>query len=307
MIAKKIKFGDTIGIIAPSSIENEESIKRGIDFFQKLGFKIKEGKHIYDKAGYLAGKDEDRAEDFMNMFLDKEVHMILCIRGGYGAMRILPYLDFKLIKSNPKIFMGFSDITVLLNTLKAKSQLITFHSPMLTSNYEDKCTLNSFFNAIMEGDKPYIIKNPDDIPVDCRIKGEVSGELVGGNLCLICSTLGTPYEIDTKDKILFIEDIGEEPYKIDRMLTQLNLAGKLKSCKGFIIGQFNNCTPSNPERSFTLENLIEEKILQFNKPTLINFMSGHLYPKLTLPIGAKIKLDGYNGIIEVMEPVVKGL
>lgn len=305
MVGHRLKLGDTIGVIAPCGQENEEAIKKGIETLNKLGFKVKQGKHIFDKYGYLAGKDEDRAEDFMEMFIDKEVNMILCMRGGYGAMRILPYLDFRIIKNNPKIFIGFSDVTAFLNALVLKTGLITFHGPMLTSKLEDKHTINSFLTTIMEGHKPYTISNPKSNPIECKVKGEAVGELVGGNLTLICSTLGTPYEIVTEGKILFIEEIGEEPYRIDRMLTQLILAGKLKKCKGFILGHFNDCISSSPERSLTLEEVIEDRILKLNKPTLTNFMSGHLYPKLTLPIGARIKLDANNGIIHVMESVVK--
>ena len=305
MLGKRLEIGNTIGLISPASSESPEAIKKGIDFFENLGFKVKPSKHLYDKWGYLAGTDADRSTDLMDMFKDPTVDMILCIRGGYGSMRILPLLDYDFIKSHPKIFIGFSDITVLLNTFYTKCGLITFHGPMGSSNLNDEETLKSFIETLMKGYKPYSIKNPPSIAFECKIPGIVKGKLVGGNLSLITSTLGTPYEIDTKDNILFIEDVKEEPYSIDRMLTQLTLAGKLQECRGIILGQFTDCTLLHYERSLTLEQVIEDRILNLNKPTISNFMSGHSYPKLTLPIGAELTLNCSDCIIEVNEQVVK--
>lgn len=304
MICKKLSYGDTIGIIAPAGPEKPEAIKNGINFLKNKGFNIKEGKHLYDKWGYLAGYDKDRTLDFMGMFIDKNVDMILCIRGGYGSMRTLPYIDFNIIQNNPKIFVGFSDITTYLNSIYQKCGIITFHGPMASSNFEDVETLNSFFNTLMKGNNPYRIENPNGIPIKCYNKGIVEGNLVGGNLSLICSTIGTPYEIDTKDKILFIEEVSEEPYAVDRMLTQLTLAGKLQQCKGIILGQFTKCDLPDYERSLKLEEVLEDRILTLKIPTLTNVMSGHDYPKLTLPIGARIKLDSINGTVDVLESVV---
>lgn len=305
MIAKRLKPGDTIGLISPAGAESPDKIKESIKYIEGLGFNIKEGKHIYKRLGYLAGDDNDRTEDLMNMFCDKDVHMILCVRGGYGTMRILPNIDFDVIRQNPKIFAGFSDITTFLNIIYQKCGLTTFHSPMCNSNLLDKYTLESFLNTLMHGYKPYIIKNPDNISTKCfSSEASVSGELVGGNLSLICSTIGTPFEIDTKGKILFIEEVGEEPYKVDRMLTQLLLCGKLDKCSGIILGQFTNCELPHYERSLTLDEVIQDRILSLNKPTITNIQSGHSYPKITLPIGAKIRMNCIEGIIEVLESVV---
>lgn len=306
MIAKRLEFGDTIGIIAPASPEKEdETVKKGIDFIKSLNFNVKVGKHIYDRYGYLAGKDKDRAEDLMDMFLDPEVKMVLCCRGGYGTMRMLNYVDFDEIKKHPKIFAGFSDITTLLNQIYQRCKIVTFHSPMATSNLKDEATLKSFLFSIMSGTSSYTIKNPEGYPIKCPVKGTAEGTLVGGNLSLIAATMGTKYEIDTENKILFLEDVGEEPYSIDRMLTQLELAGKLQECQGFILGQYKNCTLPHYERSLTLDQIFEEKILSLNKPTLKDFSSGHSYPKLTLPIGAKVKLDCNKGEIDILQAVVK--
>ncbi|OFI01523.1 putative murein peptide carboxypeptidase [Clostridium acetireducens DSM 10703] len=301
MLPKKLRFGDTIGIVSPASCEEPIIIKKSINYIESLGFYVKEGVHIYDKYGYLAGKDKDRANDIMNMFQDDSITMILCTRGGYGSMRILPYINFEIIKNNPKIFAGFSDITVLLNSIYSKCNLITFHSPMLTSNLKDSYTLNNFLNTIMKRNNPYTLNGK----MDFINTGIAEGILVGGNLSLICSTLGTNYSIDTKNKILFIEEVGEEPYKIDRMLTQLLLSGKLQKCNGFILGQFNKCSLSNYSRSLTLQQVIKDRLLFLNKPTVINFMSGHSYPNLTLPIGSKIKINCNTNKIKVLNSVVK--
>lgn len=305
MIANKLRFGDTIGIISPASPKEYDSVQKGIEFFEKQGFHIKKGKYIFNQIGYLAGSDKQRTADLMDMFLDKSVKMILCIRGGYGTMRTLPYIDFEVIKSNPKIFVGFSDITTYLNNFYEKCGLISFHGPMLTSNFEDDVTFDNLIDTIMNGDKPYVLSNPENIFTHSNSASTIEGILQGGNLSLISSTVGTPYEIDTKDKILFIEDVGEEPYVVDRMLTQLLLANKLQVCKAIILGQFTNCTLPHYKRSLTLEEVLKDRILSLNIPTLCNFMSGHDYPKLTLPIGAKVSLNCAEGKLSVLEAVVK--
>ncbi|MCI1944882.1 S66 peptidase family protein [Clostridium luticellarii] len=304
MLGKRLKNGDTIGIISPSGAWEPEKIKKSIKFLNDLGFKIKEGKHIYDRWGYLAGKDIDRAQDLMDMFLDPEVDMILCTRGGYGTMRLADLIDFDIIKRNPKIFAGFSDITVLLNSIFEKCGIITFHSPMCNTDFDD-FTLKSFLDTLMLGYNPFTIENPKNIPT-YYFNGEyTSGKLVGGNLSLICSLLGTPYAINTENKILFIEDVGEEPYRIDRMLTQLTLSGDLQKCKGFIMGQFKNCQLPHYERSLTLTEILEDRILSLKKPTLINFQSGHSYPRITLPIGADVEVNFKEGKVNLLDPVVK--
>lgn len=304
LLGKRLKKGDTIGLISPSGAPKPEKTKKSIEFLNGLGFKIKEGKHIYDKWGYLAGKDIDRVKDLMDMFLDQEVDMILCTRGGYGTMRLLNLIDFNVIEKNPKIFAGFSDITTLLNSIFQRCNITTFHSPMCNTDFDD-FTLNSFLNTLMSGYTPFTIENPGNIPTDYFNGEYASGKLIGGNLSLICSLLGTPYAVNTKDKILFIEDIGEEPYRIDRMLTQLTLSGDLQKCKGFIMGQFKNCQLPHYERSLTLDEILEDRILSLKKPTLINFQSGHSYPRITLPIGANVEVNFKEGKINLLEPVVK--
>lgn len=303
MMGKRLEKGDTIGLVAPASAESEETIQNGIQFFEDLGFNIKKGSNIYKRSGYLAGSDKERSDDLKSMFLDKSVKMILCVRGGYGTMRTLPYIDFKIIKNNPKIFVGFSDVTTYLNNFYQKCNLLCFHGPMLTTKFDDT-TLKSLMDTLMNGYKPYTISNPENIKAQFYFPESVDGTLIGGNLNLMCSTLGTDYEIDTKDKILFIEDVNEAPYAIDRMLTQLILAGKLQQCRGFILGQFKGCSLPHYKRSFTLDAIIEDRVLKLQKPTLSNFMVGHDYPRLTLPIGAKVRLNARTNNIDVLQGVV---
>lgn len=303
MLGKRLNYGDTIGLIAPAGIANEENIDKGIKKLESMGFRVKEGKSIYKKWGYFAGEDVERAEDIMDMFEDKAVDMILCVRGGYGSMRLLPYLNFSKIKKNPKIFMGYSDITALLNYIYQKTGLITFHGPMLTSDFDNEHTRKSFIAAVMLGYNNYSIINPCDMKLLSNSDKKVEGKIVGGNLSLICGTLGTKYAIDTKGNILFIEEVGEQPYKIDRMLTQLILSDKLKECEGIILGQFTEC--EDPSSGFLLNEVIKDRLLSLNKPIVANLASGHDNPKLTLPIGAKCRLNCGEGFIEIVEAVVK--
>jgi len=305
MLGKRLSLGDTIGLISPASPESIEAIQKAILFLKNVGFNVIEGKHLYDRWGYLAGKDKDRATDIMEMFKNDDVDMILCIRGGYGSSRILPYLDFDIIKKHPKIFAGFSDITVFLNSFYEECNLTTFHSPMGTSNLEEDETFKSFIFTFMEGYKPYTIKNPAEFATKCINSGIAEGTLIGGNLGLICNSLGTPYEIDMKDKILFIEEVNEAPYRVDRILTQLLLSKKIQQCKGIILGQFKGCDLEHYERSLTLEEVFHDRLYNLDIPMFSGFCSGHDYPKLTLPIGARVKMDANAGIIHVMEAVVE--
>jgi muramoyltetrapeptide carboxypeptidase len=305
MLGNKLIYGDTIGVIAPASPEEEHIITDKLVILKQMGFNIIKGSYLYNRKGFLAGEDKLRAEDIMSMFSNKDVNMILCFRGGYGTMRLLPYLNLDIIKENPKIFMGYSDITTLLNLFFDRLGLITFHGPMVNSDLKDTYTLESMLNTLMHGDKPYTLLNPPGIPlIFSNFKGPIQGRVIGGNLTLLCSTLGTKYEITTEDKILFIEEVEEPPYKIDRMLTQLILSGKLKKCKAILLGQFTDCTLPHYERSLTLEQVIEDRLLQLEIPTCSNFMSGHGNPKLTLPIGSKISLDPKGKCICVLEKVV---
>ena len=279
---QKLKVGDTIGIVSPASGDSADVINYNISSFKNLGFKIKEGKYLRRKNDYLAASDKERAEDLMEMFKNKEVKAIIAYRGGYGCIRMLPYLDMGVIKKNPKILCGYSDLTVLLNYLSQKTGLITFHGPMINSKISsDEITKNSFLSLLTDESNLINISTRD---FKVENKELFRGILCGGNLTMICSTLGTPYEINTRNKILMIEDVNEENYAIDRYLMQLKLSGNLDSCRAFLIGHF---TPYNPKTINTILSIL----LPYKKPIIYNIPFGHDYPNITLPIGSSILFD----------------
>jgi muramoyltetrapeptide carboxypeptidase len=294
---KPLNISSTIGIIAPASPEDKEFIDEKISNFQKLGFRIKKGKHLYSSYGYLAGNDKDRAEDLNLMFADKDIDAIVCLRGGYGSIRMAPYLDLNLIKNNPKPFCGYSDITLLLNYLAKACKLTTFHSPMITSNFNDIITKEYFIKVLTNKD-PKIIYNLKEICSDNYFvwnEKNFEGNLVGGNLSIICSTIGTPYEIDFKGNILFIEDVDESPYSVDRMLSQLISCGKLQKVCGIILGHFTDCT--NKDSDFSINDIIKQKLVPLNIPIIESFPLGHDYPNITIPIGAKFEFLSSSNLL----------
>ncbi len=282
-----------IGVIAPAGHFKGDlnKIKNHIESF---GYNVFFGKSCYEKyMGYLSGDDNLRAKDINSMFLNKSIDIILCLRGGYGTLRILDLIDYEIIKNNKKPFIGFSDITALHIAFNQKSGLKTFHGPMASSVLNmDKFTYNSLLDNI--NDTEIFINNPKNESIKTLIKGSCKGKLTGGNLSIIVSTIGTKYEIDTKDKILFVEEINESMYKIDRMLTQLDLSGKLNDCKGIVFGDFNNCSKNSDEIS--LEELFLSKIKKYNKPCIYNLKSGHCMPMLTLTMGGYYKLNSYDDV-----------
>lgn len=293
-----LKIGSTIGVIAPSGPAKVkvEKVSRALE---KKGYKVKIGISCYLKyKGYLAGEDSVRAKDLEDMFLDKEVDTIICLRGGYGATRILEYIDYNIIRNNPKKFIGFSDITALHIVFNQDCNLPTYHGIMAGNFLEwDNFSYISLLRALNFEDNLDII-NPVGAEIKSINDGEVSGVLVGGNLTLIISSLGTKYEIDTKGKILFIEDVGEYIYRVDRMLNQLYLAGKFNDCSGIIFGDFNNCRKNN-EEIVDIYELIEEIAQKTNKPTMYNLKSGHCIPMVTLPLGYDCIMDATNKKIKI--------
>lgn len=287
----RLRKGDRIGIVAPASPLDRESLQHSIQFLEELGLKVKMGKHVYNEYGYLAGVDQDRLNDLHMMFLDKEVKAVFCARGGYGTGRIAAQLDYELIKKHPKIFWGYSDITFLNTAIRQQTGLVTFHGPMLASDIgkEDVDPLSKEgFKQLFE---PTFIQYTEDIsPLETIIDGKVEGDITGGNLSILVSTLGTSFEINTKGKLLLIEEINEEPRAIDRMLNQLYMAGKLSDAKGLIIGDFNNCVPKG-ELSLSLDEVIYYYTEKANKPALKGFKFGHCNPQISIPLGVKAEMD----------------
>ncbi|MFO7445254.1 MAG: LD-carboxypeptidase [Ignavibacteriaceae bacterium] len=306
---KRLQKGDTIGIISPASSPDDLSrTESGVKYFEKLGYRVEVGKHVGKFHGYLAGTDEERIEDIHNMFKNKDVKAIIAVRGGYGTLRLLDKIDFKIIKNNPKIFVGYSDITALQMAMFAKTGLVTFAGPMVAVDFYDEVspyTEESFWELLTNNKKPGKIAFPEGEKIFEISKGKVRGRVIGGNLALVASLAGTDYLPDMKEKILFLEDTAEAPYRIDRMLTQLKLAKVFKHVKGVILGAFTDCVESNPEkRTLTLGEVIEDHFAKLKIPVVYNFPHGHVKNNFTLPLGVQISLNTGRHIIEITESAV---
>ena len=292
---KKLKKNiSTIGIIAPASSNEKFIMEENIEKFKELGYNIKLSKNLYNINKYLSSTDKERANDLNDMFKDKNVDAIMCYRGGYGCIRMAKYLNLNLIKSNPKIFCGYSDITLLLNYISHQCNFPTFHGPMINSDFQDKLT-KDYFESILENKYPlikYDISKLTNNDYEVFHRKSFIGRLVGGNLSLICSTLSTPYEINFNNNILLIEEVSEKPYAIDRMLSQLISSNKLKNLSGIILGKFTDC--DGDKNSFSVDDLIKEKLLPLKIPIIKGFPFGHDYPNITIPIGSFFKFDPCN-------------
>ena len=297
---KPLQINDTIGLVAPSGPLRNIKIEEIKYELNKRGYKVKIGKSCYlSYKGYLSGKDEERALDLEKMFLDKEVDAVFCIRGGYGSARILDLIDFTIIRDNPKIFVGFSDITALHIAINQISNLVTYHGIMAASIKKwDEFTYESLIKAL-NFKRELIIENPYNEKIISLYNGCCEGIITGGNLSLLISSLGTKYEVDTKDKIIFIEEVGEYTYKIDKMLNHLYMAGKFNDCNGIIFGEFTNCNKAFNNDEDIL-NILNEIAMKCKKPTLCNLKSGHCIPMVTLPFGEKCYMDSNKSMIKIV-------
>ena len=301
---KPLQKGDKVAIIAPASPSDKNLIDKCIASLNELGLKVVIGESCLSEHGFLSGTDDIRANDINCMFSDKNIKGIFALRGGYGCARLLDLIDFKLIKKNPKIFIGYSDITALHIAINQKSKLITYHGPMISTELIkglDEYSADYYKKFIFEHEKIEELLNPEGNSLEIINNGIASGELIGGNLSLICSSLGTKYEINTKNKILFLEEVDEVPYKVDRMLTHLKQSGKLKEANGIILGAFTNCIAPNNKKSLSLQEVFNEIILPLKKPTISNLACGHCLPTLTLPLGEKVLLDANNKKIKILK------
>lgn len=288
---ERLKKGDTVGIIAPASPPNKENLERGLKFFAELGLNYRLGKSLYNEYGYLAGSDEERLADLHEMFQDDEVKGIICAGGGYGTARIASAIDYKVISRNPKIFWGYSDITFLHTAIRQQTGIVTFHGPMIASDLgkadADPISKDQFKQLFQPTELLYTETTSE---LDEMVSGTAVGALVGGNLSLLSSTMGTKFEIDTAGKILLIEDINEEPRAVDRMMNQLFMAGKLQEAAGIIVGDFNNCVPER-ELSLTLDEVLGHYIKLAGRPALKGFKMGHCSPHIAIPFGTQAQLD----------------
>lgn len=311
-----LRAGDTVGLITPATyVSDPDRIALAGRTLEYFGLKWRFGKNVRKREGYLGGSLEERAEDLHEMFRDRDIRGIFCVRGGYGTAALLDRLDYGLIKANPKIFLGYSDITALHLGIQKMTGLVTFHGPMALAaftEYTQKHFRDALFGTAPLGE----LTNPPEsntLRPNHTLRtvrgGSARGPLTGGNLSLVTSTLGTPYEIDTRGRIVFLEDVGEEPYRIDRMLTHLHLAGKLSQAAGIIWGECNDCTPRkfDPgfESSFSTGEVVDRILGRLRIPVLSGLTIGHTSDQLTLPLGVTATLDADQGRLIVEEAAVR--
>jgi muramoyltetrapeptide carboxypeptidase len=309
----RLKAGDKIAIVAPASYISEEELQDSIKNLNQLGFDTTYSEKILLQKGYFAGSDKERANDLMEKFSDKSVKGIVCARGGYGGARILPLLDYHIIRANPKVLIGYSDVTALLYGIYKEAGLITFHGPVGTSTFND-FSVENFKRVLMDPESKAVFKNSDSgadeniYGVSTLVKGKGKGRLAGGNLSIMVSLIGTPYDVNYHNKIVFIEEVGEEPYRIDRMLTQLIEAGKLKNASGIMMGIFKNCEQKKDDpsfrKSFTLMEVLKDRLSGLKIPVVYGMSFGHVNDKFTIPFGALAELDADNQSFTLLEKAV---
>ena len=320
-----LKPGDTIMFVAPAGPLDRQRMELAKQRLEERGYRIKMRDDMFAETGYLAGSDQRRAEELMQAFLDPEVDAVFPGTGGYGTMRMLELLDFDAIRANPKLFIGFSDITALHSALNQHAGLVTYHSPnpMWGLGSEDNLqpfSAKYFFGAVEQAahdeladpQDGYLIECPDGVPQPVALgSGRARGRLVGGNLSLVAAVEGTPYAIDTQDAILLIEDVHEAPYRIDRMLRQLQLAGKLEGLRGAVLGQFTDAYDEDEEQpaegdDFSVNGVLRQYFADAGIPVLMNFPIGHYPQNCTLPLGAEVEIDADAGTLRVLPQLAPG-
>jgi len=288
ILPQRLQPGDTIGIAAPAGAFDLDSFELGIKIIQAHGFQCKIPEGLFEKKGYFAGDDCHRATIFQSLFTDPTIHAILCARGGFGSMKILPLLNFDVIASHPKRLIGFSDVSALLCTLTQKSRIITFHGPMVTKlKALDDVSLQSLFSCLLLD--TFVIHQPKDAII--IREGQATGPLIGGNLTTLCHLIGTPFEPDFSNHIVFLEDIGEAIYRIDRMISHMVLAGCFNSIHGILLGSFNHCGDYQ-----TICHLFESMI-DMDIPIIAGFDCGHGIPNMCLPIGLNLSMNTFESIM----------
>ncbi len=320
----RLQAGDTIMFVAPASELDEKRMLLAKKRLEARGYKVKFRDDLFDQEGYLAGTDQRRAEELMQAFLDPEVDAVFPGTGGYGTMRILERLDYEAIRANPKLLIGFSDITALHAAINRHAGLITWHSPApmwglggysnpgkLGRNNLTPFSAKYFFAALeaKDGDLPrplsYSITTPEGVPQPVALgSGTARGRLTGGNLSLVAALEGTPYSLDTRDAILLLEDTREAPYRVDRMLRQLQLAGKLKHLRGAVLGQFTKSFDREDNETedprFLVNGVLRQYFEPLGIPVLMNYPIGHHGMNATLPLGGEVEINADTGVLRVL-------
>jgi muramoyltetrapeptide carboxypeptidase len=308
---KRLKAGDTVAVIAPASGLSRESFDKALQNLESLGLKPKVGKAARGVKGFLAATDKERLDDLHWAFTDAEISAVWCVRGGYGAARLLPDIDYNLIRKNPKILIGYSDITALHLAISQNTGLVTFHGPVAASELSDY-TKNHVTNVLMNPSAPYkielseynITQESNLFKTETITAGKARGRLIGGNLSLLAALAGTPFALrEMKEKILFIEDVGEQPYRIDRMLTQLRQSIDMRALAGIALGVFEDCNPRTKDTQ-TLQEVIKDRLGDLGIPVVYGLSFGHIRDQFTLPVGTEAELDATNATLTLLETSV---
>ncbi len=308
----RLRPGQTVGLINPAG---PTYISWDLEVVEEslaaLGFRTVRGEHVLDRRGYLAGSDGDRAADLNAMFRDDDIDGILCVRGGWGAARILPLIDYDVVRANPKVFCGYSDITSLLLALHAHTGLVGFHGPVGTATWNE-FSVGWFRRVLMDGEA-VTFSNPTDVGdnlvqtsdrVQTITPGRARGRMLGGNLSVLTGIVGSGYLPDFDGAILFLEEIGEDIYRVDRMLTQLKLAGVLDAVAGVVFGKCTDCESTESYGSLTLEEVLGDHLRPLGVPVWYGAMIGHIADKWTVPVGSEVEIDADAGTVTMLEPAV---
>lgn len=299
----RLRPGHTVGLVTPAgAIFDEGEIREAEAALARLGLRTKRGAHVLDRHGYLGGTDVGRAADIMTMFRDPEVKAILPLRGGWGCARLLPYLDYDVIRANPKIVCGYSDITALLTAIYARTGLVTFHGPVGTSTWNDFST--DSFRRVLFGAETPVLRPAEGTRVETMNPGVARGRLLGGNLSVLSGIVGTGFVPEGDGHILFLEEVSEEPYRIDRMITQLKLSGLLRRVTGLVFGDCRDCAPETGYVSLSLLSVLDDHLRSLGMPAFYGTAIGHVANKFTLPVGVLAEMDANTGTIRLLEPAV---
>lgn len=306
----RLKKGDTIALVTPGSYITEHEKEESIDNLRNLGFNVTYSDRLMQKNGYFSATDKERAADLNEMFARKDVQGIMCARGGYGCARILNFLDYDLFQDNPKPLIGFSDVTALHYAIYKKSNLVTFHGPVSISTF-NSFSIKNFQDVLIDPTEQLVLENSsagiNNNPYGITVisEGTAEGELIGGNLSIAVSLIGTEFDIDYSGKIIFLEEFMEEPYRIDRMMTQMIQAGKFEDAKGIALGVFKLCEPSKSntsfDSSFSLMEVLKDRLGNLGIPVIYGLSFGHVVDKFTIPVGVMAELNTDNQELKLLE------
>lgn len=308
----RLRPGQTVALVSPASATFlRQDIDLATEVVEALGFRVRLAPHLADRYGYLAGRDAVRAADLNALFADPEVHGILALRGGWGSARLLPHLDFAKIAAHPKVLLGYSDITALLLPIHARTGLVTFHGPVGASAWTP-FSVEHMKKVVVEAEAPTLVNPVEEgeglVSREHRYRtltpGLARGPLLGGNLTVLSHLLGSPYLPSWDGAILFLEDVDEEIYRVDRMLTHLRLAGVLERIAGFVFGACTSCEPGDGYGSLTLEEVFDDHVRPLGVPAYVGALVGHIDEQFTVPVGAPVEIDAARGSMRLLEPAV---